>query len=418
MDGHRMSDFASWVQSQGGETKIFSMHGVDVNFEMDELSNMELEIEVYPLTASQHGGGSTSLVPRRNRQYDPFLPDRMNLNIGHEIVTPSTAMIESSKEVAHVGKNNNQAALAHFYRGSVHDWDNTPPTALQLALRAVKLSIIFAPVITTSWLAVLSSKFRRGVWYKWISNCLASGGAAFIKYGQWSSTRPDMFPTALCEALSELHNSAPAHSWNHTQEQVESSLDIPQGSLLEVFESFDKKPLASGSIAQVHKARLKDGQVVAAKVVHPRVAELIDMDFRLMTMLATVCDWIPGLRWLHVRDSVAQFSHTMAAQAHLNVEAHHLEVLNYNFRNWKHVRFPQPFFASSSLILETYEEGRIVTDILDVYDQQARELGDQQGSDIIPLDMARFIVTSGLSLYLKMLFIDNVMHADLHPGNM
>jgi aarF domain-containing kinase len=397
------------------------MHGVDVNFEMDELSNMELEIEVYPLTASQNGGSSTSLIPRRNRQYDPFLPDRMNLNIGHEIVTPSTAMIESSKEVAHVVNNNNrnsQAALAHFYRGSVHDWDSTPPTALQLALRAVKLSIVFAPVITTSWLAVLSSKFRRGVWYKWISNCLASGGAAFIKYGQWSSTRPDMFPTALCEALSELHNSAPAHSWNHTQEQVESSLDIPQGSLLEVFESFDKKPLASGSIAQVHKARLKNGQTVAAKVVHPRVAELIDMDFRLMTMLATVCDWIPGLRWLHVRDSVAQFSHTMAAQAHLNVEAHHLEVLNYNFRNWKHVRFPQPFFASSSLILETYEEGKIVTDILDVYDQQARELGDQQGSDIIPLDMARFIVTSGLSLYLKMLFIDNVMHADLHPGNM
>jgi aarF domain-containing kinase len=111
----------------------------------------------------------------------------------------------------------------------------------------------------------------------------------------------------------------------------------------------------------------------------------------------------------------------MAAQAHLNVEAHHLEVLNYNFRHWKHVRFPQPFFASTSLILETFEDGKIVTDILDDYDREAREQsnnGVQQGSDIIPLDLARFIVTTGLSLYLKMLFIDNVMHADLHPGNM
>ncbi|KAG7365044.1 2-octaprenylphenol hydroxylase [Nitzschia inconspicua] len=398
LNGHRLSDFADWVQSQGGETKIFSMHGVDVNFHVDELHAMELAVEVYPL---------------HEKTKDPFLPDRMNLNIP---VTFSEAEA-TALEVPTKSKNNNHTSVAHFYKGAAHDWDDRQPTALQLTLRAMKLSIIFAPVLTTSWLAVLSSKFRREVWYKWVANCLASGGAAFIKYGQWSSTRPDMFPTAFCDALSQLHNSAPAHSWNHTQEQVEASLDIPQGSLLEVFESFDKQPLASGSIAQVHKARLKNGQTVAAKVVHPRVAELIDMDFRLMTMLASVCDWIPGLRWLHVRDTVSQFSHTMAAQAHLNVEAHHLEVLNYNFRNWKHVRFPQPFFASPSLILETYEKGSIVTDILDTYDQEARKHGDLQGSDIIPLDLARFIVTTGLSLYLKMLFLDNVMHADLHPGN-
>jgi aarF domain-containing kinase len=398
MDGHRLSDFSQWICEQGGETKIFSMHGVDVNFQADEFHNMEMSVEIYPLSSREM---------KSNK--DPFLPDRMNLNI------PVTS---SSKAVAaRVEKCSESQSHAHYYQGIVHDWDKTPPTALQLALRAMKLSVIFAPVVTTSWLAVVSSRFRRNVWYKWVANCLANGGAAFIKYGQWSSTRPDMFPTAFCDALTTLHNSAPAHSWNHTQEQVEASLDIPQGSLLDVFESFDKTPLASGSIAQVHKARLKNGQTVAAKVVHPRVAELIDMDFRLMTMLASVCDYLPGLKWLHVRDSVAQFSHTMAAQAHLNVEAHHLEVLNYNFRNWKHVHFPRPFFASPSLILETFEKGNIVTDILDEYDQEAKELGDQQGSDIIPLDMARFIVTTGLSLYLKMLFLDNVMHADLHPGN-
>ncbi|KAL3914780.1 MAG: hypothetical protein SGILL_005959, partial [Bacillariaceae sp.] len=417
---------------QGGEPKVFSMHGVDVNFEVDELHTMELAVEVYPMSSSS----TTSLAsssPSSQQQHhifqkskDPFLPDRMNLNIPVLATEPAPAVVSTSAQPSSTAltttrtaedPNDDQVSVAHYYQGAAHDWDETPPTALQLALRAMKLSVIFAPVVTTSWLAVVSSKFRRGVWYKWVSNCLANGGAAFIKYGQWSSTRPDMFPTAFCDALSTLHNSAPAHSWNHTQEQVEASLDIPQGSLMDIFESFDKTPLASGSIAQVHKARLKNGQTVAAKVVHPRVAELIDMDFRLMTMLATACDYIPGLRWLHVRESVSQFSHTMAAQAHLNVEAHHLEVLNYNFRNWKHVRFPKPFFASPSLILETYEKGKIVTDILDEYDQEARQQGDQKGSDIIPLDLARFIVTTGLSLYLKMLLLDNVMHADLHPGN-
>lgn len=411
-----MSDFSEWVRSQGGESKIFSMHGVvDVNFNMDELHNIELAVEVYPSAeATTAVASSSTALVRKQQQHerggDPFLPDRMNLNQYRVVV--DVADNTSSDGVV-------DQKTAAFYNGDVHDWDEKPPTNLQLALRALKLSLVFAPVATTSWLAMISPKFRRGVWYKWVANCLATSGAAFIKYGQWSSTRPDMFPVSFCDALSVLHNSAPAHSWNFTQEEVESSLDIPRGSLLEVFESFDEKPLASGSIAQVHKARLKNGCTVAAKVRHPRVAELIDMDFRLMTMVASACDWIPGLKWLHVRDSVAQFSHTMAAQAHLNVEAHHLEVLNHNFRSWKHVRFPQPFFASQAVILETFEPGNIVTDILDVYDQQAQEVGGGVvASDLIPIDLARFIVSVGLSLYLKMLFIDGVMHADLHPGNM
>jgi predicted unusual protein kinase regulating ubiquinone biosynthesis (AarF/ABC1/UbiB family) len=399
--GHRQSDFTDWVRGQGGEAKIFSMHGVDVNFEIDDLRNVELSIELYP--------AETGIVANKQRQHrnDPFLPDRMNLN-HHRVV-----------DVVTVNDGVSTEQPVTFYKGVVHDWDEKAPTSLQLALRAVKLTFIFAPVVTTSWLAMISQTFRRGVWYKWIADCLATSGAAFIKYGQWSSTRPDMFPIAFCEALSVLHNSAPAHSWNFTQEQVESSLDIPQGSLLQVFDSFDEKPLASGSIAQVHKARLKNGCTVAAKVRHPRVAELIDMDFRLMTMLASACDWIPGLKWLHVRDSVAQFSHTMAAQAHLNVEAHHLEVLNHNFRSWRHVRFPQPFFASQACIFETFEKGNIVTDIIDVYEQEAKDIGgDIVASDLIPIDLAKFIVSVGLSLYLKMLLIDGVMHADLHPGNM
>jgi predicted unusual protein kinase regulating ubiquinone biosynthesis (AarF/ABC1/UbiB family) len=62
---------------------------------------------------------------------------------------------------------------------------------------------------------------------------------------------------------------------------MESSLGLPPDTLLDVFDSFDTKPLASGSIAQVHKAIL-DGRIVVAKVRHPNVANLIDMDFRLM----------------------------------------------------------------------------------------------------------------------------------------
>ena len=226
-----------------------------------------------------------------------------------------------------------------------------------------------------------------------------------------------------------------------SQKMMESSLGLPRGALLDVFDSFEPKPVASGSIAQVHKAVLKAdnahmGTVVAVKVRHPNVARLIDMDFRLMKLAATLADCIPAISWLYVRDSVEQFSHTMAAQAHLNVEGHHLELLNHNFRHWKHINFPRPIYASSSVIIETFEPGRIVTEILDMYDAMARQqlpvdngtlrveevhdryggMSDKEGvgSQFVPLVVAKFIVTNGLALYLKMLLVDNLMHADLH----
>jgi hypothetical protein len=371
--GLRKSDFKNWVHQRGGEATIFSMHGVDVNFEIDpERSELEFELNVFPLS--------------KQRRNDPFLSDRMNLDLS------------------------NFTAPSEYYQGGCVEWDNRTPSYIQLTLRAMKLSIHFGPVVSTTWLALLSSKFRQRVWYKWVASCLASSGAAFIKWGQWASTRSDMFPLALCDALSELHNSAPAHDWDFTQTLVESSLDIPQGSLFDVFSSFDREPLASGSIAQIHKACLKNGQVVAAKVRHPQVAQLIDMDFRLMALAAKICDWIPAVRWLHIGDSVSQFSHTMAWQAHLHVEAHHLEVLNHNFRNWNHVRFPKPFYASSSVILESFEPGRICTDIIDWYDDRASNYeGKVKGYELIPVDMAKFLVTSGVAVYLKMLLVDNLM---------
>ena len=148
------------------------------------------------------------------------------------------------------------------------------------------------------------------------------------------------------------------------------------------------------------------------------MAQLIDMDFRIMSMLAGIVDRVPALKWIHLKDSVAQFSHTMAAQAHLNVEAHHLEVLNHNFRKWKRVNFPRPFYASPSVILESFEKGQIVTKIIDDFETVANSLEPpMKGYEIIPVGMSKFAVANGVSLYLKMLLMDNLMHADLHPGN-
>jgi electron transfer flavoprotein alpha subunit len=121
----------------------------------------------------------------------------------------------------------------------------------------------------------------------------------------------------------------------------------------------------------------------------------------------------------------------MAAQAHLQVEAHHLEVLNHNFRKWSTVKFPSPIYASSAVIIETFEPGAIVSDMIDAFESLAeKESGGQsstkvtveedghsesvtnkkeKGSDLMPVNMAKFIVSTGVGLYLKMLLVDNLM---------
>jgi hypothetical protein len=360
---------------------------------------------------------------------DPFPLDRMNMDL---IVTPYTPPDQFPPG-----------------RKPTDMVDAVPRSnALQLMLRAMRLSIHFAPVTSTLGMALVSPWFRTHVWYRLVASCIGSAGASFTKWGQWAATRADMFPEALCDHLASLHSSAPAHSWSHTERTIEASLGLALGTLRDVFDEMDAAPIASGSIAQVHRAVI-NGTPVAVKVRHPQVAQIIDMDFRLMAAAATLFDYIPALRWLHVRESVEQFSHTMAAQAYLQVEAHHLELLNYNFRRWSHIKFPKPFYASSSVIIESFEPGQIVTDVLDVYDDLAEVLerhevfADRSGKvssgvdsywreaaaqvskalqadddrpsssivsahDLIPLSLAEFLVTNGVSLYLKMLLVDNL----------
>lgn len=406
--GKRGKQFSKWARKTGQVT-VISAHGLENNYQPDEEKD-----------SSDSGAEEQSQLVANNNLFSDNMRD-FDL-----VPVPGVPSMFPGKPQ--------------------HLFDARPPSFPKLLVRALKLSVKFAPVSLTVLLAWLSSWFRQKIWYTWVSACLASGGPAFIKWGQWAATREDMFPESLCETLSHLHNEAPCHSWTFTEKQVESSLGLPRGSILNVFQSFDRTPLASGSIAQVHRAVLRpdgseeEGTVVAVKVRHPNVSQMMDMDFRIMSTLAQIVDMIPSLSFLRVRESVDQFSHTLSAQAHLNVEAHHLEVLNNNFCKIPSVRFPQPFYASSAVIIETFEPGRIVSNILDKYDALANDISNTakvkveefdedkesrdppqviegSGYELIPIEVAKFIVTTGVSIYLKMLIVDNLMHADLHPGN-
>mmetsp|Transcript_15255 Transcript_15255/g.20137 ORF Transcript_15255/g.20137 Transcript_15255/m.20137 type:complete len:587 (+) Transcript_15255:70-1830(+) len=296
------------------------------------------------------------------------------------------------------------------------------PSILEVVSRAIFLGLTFTPVVFLAIFAALSRAFRNRVWFPLLVRTLATCGAAFIKWGQWASTRPDMFPESLCSALAPLTHMAPTHSWKHTKVKVERELGC---KLEEYFDQFDRKPLASGSVAQVYKATLC-GHPVAVKVTHPKVAEQISLDFRLMAILAAIIDSIPGLGFLNLKASMDQFSHTMAGQARLDVEADHLDLFNHNFRRWKDTKFPIPLFKSYDVLIESYEDGMLISAYSLLY-QQAQKKEQQLMGEPFPAlvgrggspepALAHFIVTRGEHVYLKMLLVDNLMHADLHPGN-
>ena len=457
--GKRRRDFAKWVQQQGGP-KVFSMHGInaDADEEWKRLvirkTSKDDDAQSQILEKTARRAASQTFSNQHNADTDPFPQDRMRLDI----------VLDEASGQTQEGRPKNMAVA-----------DVTTPKSpgiLQLSLRAIVLSLHFGPVLSTLGVALLSPNFRNNYWYAWLTHCMAACGPAWIKWGQWSSTRNDMFPDALCDALARLHSDAPAHSWQVSRETLETSLCIAPNTLDTVFDDIETTPIASGSIAQVHRAIL-NGELVALKIRHPRVQQLMELDFRLMGVAARIFDWlsvkITGAE-SQIQESVKQFSHTMAAQSYLQVEAHHLEVLNDNFKSWPQVRFPFPFFASDAVIIETYEPGRIVTRMIEQYQEQAGELqvihveepstasidlkatiaplqltgGDMrvkvdhpddeqlnakavvvathdeaprtvEAYDLIPLPMAEFLVTTGLGLYLKMLLVDGVMHADLHP---
>ncbi|XP_028788224.1 uncharacterized aarF domain-containing protein kinase 2-like isoform X2 [Neltuma alba] len=252
-------------------------------------------------------------------------------------------------------------------------------------------------------------KFRK-MWLQIVLRTLEKAGPAFIKWGQWAATRPDLFPRDLCTKLAELHTKAPEHSFKYTKKTIERAFGR---KISEIFDSFEEEPVASGSIAQVHRASLKyryPGRkatplLVAVKVRHPRVGESIRRDFAIVNLVAKISKLIPTLKWLRLDESVQQFAVFMMSQVDLAREAAHLSRFIYNFRRWKDVSFPKPVYplVHPSVLVETYEQGESVAYYVD----------GLQGHERVKSALAHI----GTHALLKMLLVDNFIHADMHPGN-
>jgi ubiquinone biosynthesis protein len=263
--------------------------------------------------------------------------------------------------------------------------------------------LVYGLIWLVGWLALLLSfrpKATRQDWFaKRLAAWLIALGATFVKVGQIMSTRPDLFPPHVIRALTRLQDNVGAFKWRAVERTLHEDFGKPIG---ELFASFDQLPIASASVAQVHRATLLSGDEVAVKVRRPGLDDLVRFDLSIMRLFARAIALVPSLRLLAPVESVDEFGRAIRAQIDLRIEAANNARFAANFAGDPDVSFPQlfPALCSHRVLTMAFIQG---VKVLDAPDKQAAD--------------ATRLAKIGFRTLLKMVFADGFVHADLHPGN-
>jgi len=242
----------------------------------------------------------------------------------------------------------------------------------------------------------------RHTWPTRIRLALTELGPAFIKLGQLLSTRPDLVGTELAAELQHLQDDVPATPPEAVRASVEKDL---RRSLEEVFAEFEPKALASASIGQVHRARLRSGERVVVKVQHPDVQRKFQVDLEILVGLSQWGEMIPELAIHRPRAIATELQRTLRRELDFGRELRNMQEFGRSFAGDPTVRIPKPFPEFSSNRVLTME---LVEGIKLVETERLRAAG---------IDLNE-VARRGANLYLKMIFADGFYHADPHPGNL
>jgi ubiquinone biosynthesis protein len=228
-------------------------------------------------------------------------------------------------------------------------------------------------------------------------------GTTFIKFGQIMSTRPDLMPKDFIDELVKLQDSVPPFPTEEGIAIIERELE---GSIDELFQSFERTPVASASIAQVYRAVLPDGQEVALKVQRPDIQRIVAVDTEIMMTLARLAEnHLEGASTLQPVAIVEEFSRVIENEMNFHVEARNIERFIENFKDDDAISAPAVFrgFSSRVLLATEYIRGTNISRI---------DALRAQGLDTVVL------ARNGANAILRQIFEHGFFHGDPHPGNL
>jgi ubiquinone biosynthesis protein len=245
-------------------------------------------------------------------------------------------------------------------------------------------------------------ELTRGLNPEKLRRVLEDLGPTFVKFGQLLSMRPDILPDEYCEALTRLRTDVMPMDFETVRDMLESEYGQPPEK---IFASIDSEPAGSASIAQAHRAVLKDGRPVILKVQRPGIYEKMAQDMRLLHRASSI------FRIVRKTGQVIDFDNVIdemwsAAQQELDflIEASHIREFTENNVGIPYIAFPQveATLTTQRVLVMEYVDG------IQIDDTEALK---KAGYD--PAELCDKLAAN----YLKQVVDDGFFHADPHPGN-
>jgi len=237
---------------------------------------------------------------------------------------------------------------------------------------------------------------------RWFTNQLIKLGSAFIKIGQLLSARPDLIPNTWIQELSKLQDQVPNFSFTQVEETIRNEL----GSKFNEIDQIICDPVGSASLAQVHRATLKDGKRVVFKVQRPNLKELFIIDLGIMQQIAGLLqknkNWSRGRNWVEIAKECRK---VLMKELDFNCEAQYAARFRQQFLDDENVEVPEVIWDMSSekVLCLSYVEGTKISDLEKLKSQE--------------IDLSKIAEIGAIS-YLKQLVNYGFFHADPHPGNL
>uniref|UniRef100_A0A7S1V188 Protein kinase domain-containing protein n=1 Tax=Grammatophora oceanica TaxID=210454 RepID=A0A7S1V188_9STRA len=274
--------------------------------------------------------------------------------------------------------------------------------------RLGQLGLLFSPYLVLSPLRMLNKERFDPPFWQYSLWSIEKAGPTFIKFVQWATTRQDMFSVDFCTNLSALRDKTKGHSWKETERLLEQEFGPDWKTKVQIK---DQTPIGSGCIAQVYRGTLREatdlepiGKDIALKVQHPGIWNKVCVDFYLLGQVADLLEAVPflNLSYLSLKDLVHQFCNIMLPQLDLTLEAKHLDRFLRDFEHDESIHFPRPLHTLTrpKILTETFCFGKPI-------------LSYTRAS----LEDRKTLAYMGLQSTLKMIFLHDFVHGDLHPGN-
>jgi ubiquinone biosynthesis protein len=227
-------------------------------------------------------------------------------------------------------------------------------------------------------------------------------GATFIKLGQMLSLRSDIIPAEFAVEFSKLQDSVQKEEIDNIKSVLIKEFGKP---IDEIFLEFDETPIAAGSIAQVHKARLKNGEVVAVKILHSGIAKKIESDLEILNDLSRLIEnHIPESKLFEPHEIIKEFGKTIKKELNLVLEGHYIDTFRNYLKDDPIIKIPIVYweYTTESILAIEFINGIKISDL--------------QNNEVIDIDKKQVTINAANSL-MKQIFEIGIYHADPHPGN-